>query len=262
MQKQLLLLLVTLITFINLNAQTTKETNTLNAANQEIITLSKQILNYSTTGNEQDDNKLSAWNDQLSDKILQYGLKNPAFMQQNFPLWRNNGIELVSSPEKNIRVVSWNAQTGGTLRDYTTLIFWKGTTGIKGKVMDGVENSSVANIKAFKKADGTTFYLLQGMVHASNRDKVDFIKGLQIKAGVLNDKYDAFKTPKKKLSGISVELDMSTVTTDNDFIHFGKANKTLLIPVVNDKGEIKKNYFLIYKFDGNDFVFQKTGLFK
>ena len=261
MQKQLLLLFVTLITFGTLNAQTIKETKTLNAADQEIIKLSQQILNYNQTGNP-DDNSLSAWNDQLSAKILEYGLKNPAFMQQNFPLWRNNGIELVSSADKNIRIVSWNAQTGGTLRDYTTLIFWKGTTGLKGKVVDYLENSSVAQIKAFKKADGTTFYLLRGMVHASNRDKVDFIQGLQLKGNVLNNKYEAFKTPKKKLAEISVELDMGSVTSDNDFIHFSKDNKTLLIPVANDKQEIKKNYFLIYQFDGNDFVFQKTGYFK
>lgn len=260
MKKQILLLLTILITLGSLKAQVSKENKTLNTADQEIIKLSKQISGYNST--TEDDNKLSQWNDELVTKILQYGIKDPDFMQKKFPLWNNTGIGIFTSADKNLRIVSWNAQTSGTLREYNTLVFWKSTKGIKGEVMNDAENSSFSTIEGFTKKDGTTFYLASGMAHASNRDKTDFIRALQIKGVVLNDKYEAFKTPRKKFSQIAAHIDMGSVNTDNDLIHFGKDKNTLLIPVVNDQGEVKKNYFLIYQFDGNDFVFQKTSYLK
>lgn len=260
MKKQLLFVFLILMIPALLKAQKTNTSKGTAQDNQDIIKLAEQITNIGSTGTNE--GQLDGWNTQLEDKILKYALTDADFLQHDFPLWTKNGIGVITSADKKLRIVFWNAQTGGTLRDYISLMFWKGPKGVEGKVIDDAENSSFSNLNLFKKQDGSTFYLAKGMVHASNRDKVDFIRGYKINGKTIDEQYKAFKTPKKSLHEISLELDMGSVTTENDMIHFSNDKKTLYIPVVNAQGEVKPNYYLIYKFDGNNFTFQKTGFSK
>lgn len=260
MKKHFLFVFLILMAPGILKAQKTNTSKDTAQDNQDIIKLAEQITNIGSTGTNED--QLNGWNTQLEDKIFKYVLKDADFLQHDFPLWTKNGIEVITSADKKLRIVFWNAQTGGTLRDYNTLIFWKGTKKVEGKVVSDADNSSFSSLNLFRKQDGSIFYLAQGMAHASNRDKIDFIRGYKINGNAINEQYKAFKTPKKSLHEISSELDMGSVTTANNMIHYSNDKKTLYIPVVNAQGEVKPDYYLIYKFDGNNFNFRKTAFSK
>lgn len=226
--------------------------------NKQILKLSKQI----SASSSEDYDKLAVLNDDLADQINQYIQLTPDFLQKDFPAWSENGIYMTTSADKKLRIVFWNMQTGGTMREYQDMICWQTAKGAKSSMMNEGGSASYSVIDAFKKQDGGTFYIANGMVHGSNRDKENFIQAYAIDGMNLNDKAEVFKTPKKRLNYISLALDMATVTTDDDFIHFSKDKKTLYLPAANAKGEVKKGVFLVYKYDGNGFVFQQTGKVK
>lgn len=247
--------LLTILIFITATNALYAQGSNREKLNKQILKLSKQISGASNT----DYDKLGALNDDLVDQIDQYIQLTPDFLQKDFPHWRENGIELVTSADKKLCIIFWNMQTGGTMREYQDLICWQTTKGLKSSIMNKGGDASYSTLSTFKKRDGSSFYIANGMIHGSNRDKENFIQAYTIDGMNLNDKAEVFKTPKKRLNYISLALDMATATSDEDFIHFSNDRKILYIPVTNTKGEIKDGVYLIYKYDGNDFVFQQTG---
>lgn len=250
--------LLTILIFITATNALYAQGGNKEKLNKQILKLSKQISGGANTTYD----KLGALNDDLVDQIYQYVQLTPDFLQKDFPEWRQNGIELVTSADKKLRIVFWNMQTGGTMREYQDLICWQTTKGVKSSIMNKGSNASYSTVNTFKKQDGSSFYTANGMIHGSNRDKENFIQAYAIGGMNLNDKVEVFKTPKKRLNYISLALDMATVTSDEDFIHFSKDKKILYLPATNAKGEVKDGVFLIYKYDGNEFVFQQTGKVK
>lgn len=247
---RLLTVAVLLLPAAGLQAQS--KTNT----DQQIIRLGKLILTKDLSGKNMD--SLDNWNEALERKILGYADEHPDFMQADFKKWSDAGIYMVTATDQKLRVVFWNNQTGGTLREYTSVVFWKGSGGLRGRTLTGFENADFTGITVHLKKSGGVFYLLRGMSHGSNIEKVDFISAMAISGDHLNDNYTAFKIPKSELHEITVYINLNSVKSEEDYIHFSSDRQLLYIPAADKNGNVKTGLFLVYRYDGNQYVFEQT----
>jgi hypothetical protein len=223
---------------------------------QEVGALSEKLSN--SVYPDRNDDSLNNWNALLQNGLLELSLGDPAFLEKEYKTWADQGLYVVSADDRALRIVFWNSQYGGTLRDYFAILFYKTKQGTAYYMLENTDLYSYIAIHTFTRKDSKKFYLLTYMGHASSRDKANGISACSIE----NDKLDvttiAFKAGKKMLNEISFTFDMTSVNSEKDFIHFSADKKQLFVPVVKDEGKVVSGKYLRYRFDGNYFVFETT----
>lgn len=202
---------------------------------------------------------LEKWNKDLLRNLYLYAFDTPDFLNKSFPEWAANGIRVLTSEDKKIRIVFWNKHTGGMLRDYESLVFWNyDSAKLNGREIEEAAHSSFSAIETVHKDGGEPIYLVVGMVHASNRNMVNYIRAYQVNEyGVLDNHVKLFRRSGKKSNSIAIELNRVPITSSKKLIHFNARKNTLYIPVVDDKGMVRPRHYQVYKFDGEMFVLRK-----
>lgn len=210
---------------------------------------------------------METWNQKLTTGLIRYGQQHPRFLEQNDPFSRNNQLTVLTSADKEFRIICWNDGMSGTMQEWRAIAFWKASSEIHSRSLysdttqQGVYGLAPEywNIKTYELADGQTVYYVRGIGHGSNRLKISFVKAFAISSsGELNDQVQFFKTPSKTLNHISLRIDLMTAPRDdyNPYIHLSKNRQTLYIPVADKKGKLSVDKQLVYQFNERYFVFQ------
>jgi len=202
---------------------------------------------------------LAAVNDELSDYMNKILVKVPATLGYSF---KTQGLTYVSSDDGKIRFYDWDTQTGGTMHFFTDLTQYSTTKGIKvhaiGKTSAREDPGCFYKTITTVKTKSNIVYVVSYATVGSNRDK-----GAGVEAyAIVNDKLvsvQLFKTKTKALSDISYSYDFFASGDIERFpeIHFSKDKKKLYVPIVDKKGAFTKA-FLVYVFNGNNYVFDKS----
>ncbi len=227
---------------------------------QYIAQLASQIHNVNSSHDESD--TLDAWNSRLQNALESFGTQQKGFMNDDFTDWDDEGMATITSADRKLKIVYWNSQQGGTMRDYYALLFYQSGTQVKCHNLEATDIFSYHGIESYNRKDGTMAYLLLSIGHASNRDKVSAVAAVGLVNNKLVTNLKLFKAGSKMLSRISLALDMATVNSQDAFIFLGKDRNDLLIPVADADGKVTPDRFLKYRYNGDLFVFEKIITYK
>lgn len=190
---------------------------------------------------------------------------NPATINYDFKILRDSSrCDIVTSKDGNLRIYSWDTETGGTMRFFNTIYQYKDN----GKVY--------TRIPVFKEGDpgcfyskiytvvinGKTYYLAISNGIYSNSDISQSVSVFTIAGNQLADTARLFKTKTKLLNRIDVLFDFFSVVDRPErpveLITFDEEKKELYIPVVDKKNQVTKKS-LVYRLKGEYFEYVGVG---
>ena len=211
------------------------------------------------------EDSLNRVNNELSDYIARTFTNNRSTLNRDF----QKGINTISivSDDYKLRLFSWDTRMGGTMRRYYDMAQYQ--TGSEVKVVDMIDTSGkdygtdYRSINIARTKNGKTVYLVQDYCIASTKDRAEGITAYIIEDGGLK-KHSFFRTKTKFFSSISYGYDAFSSANklknkDIPTIHLSKDNRKLYIPIVSGptKEDVTDKY-LVYVFDGNNYVFDKN----
>ena len=206
---------------------------------------------------------LSDLDDKLSRYLEKISLKYPQTIKAQFIQAAKSGLSIVTSDDLKVRFYSWDTHLGGTMRNYSDRVQYQTTKGTRficmncDTTIDGNYGEEFDGITTLHTQNNKTVYLVFGSAKLSTPDRAEIIDAWEITGNELMPA-NIFKTKTKNLSSIGYGYDMfasSDANNDIPHIHLGKDNKRLYIPIVD--GEIVTAKYLVYVWDGNQFVFDK-----
>ena len=209
---------------------------------------------------------LDSYNIDLQHYIKIEMSKRSATLTADFARAIKKGMTIATSDDHKFRIYSWDEESGGTMHIFRAILQYKMADGHTYCRLICPKQEGVLDIS--DKGDGPGyFYPNIYTIHAKNKvyylairkaiySSKDCSTGIQafaIQDGMVNDSIAVFKTKTELLNSIDCGYDW-----DGDFnaIKLSPDKKKLYIPLVD--GEIKTNKYLVYKFDGNQFIFDKN----
>jgi len=166
------------------------------------------------------------------------------------------GMLIATSPDKKLRLYSWDTQTGGSMRFYSTIAQLHPGNENRCTVIDmspkeAGDSEFCKTISMVRTGEGKNVYLLQTYSVWSSTFRGSTIEAYSIEHGTLK-KFPIFQTTKGSLW----EIECST-SDSYDFpdIELKNNNKSLFVPLIDKNGHQTSKY-LVYKFNGNKYVFQ------
>lgn len=191
----------------------------------------------------------------------------PGLMDIDLKAMDTAGIVVLTSEDNKFRIYCWDTETGGTMRFLNSLIQYRTEVGAKVVVLNDIATTEepgafYREIYTVHATNGNTYYLVTSRGIYSSRDIVEGIQAYTIEKDKLNDSIKLFRTAKQQLNDISYACDFfsnidSNTGSQRNLIRLSDDKQTLFIPIVNAKDEVTDRS-LIYKFDGNQFVYDKS----
>lgn len=225
-------------------------------------------------------------NARLAQSIIAFAYATPNFIEQDIEdtTFAVNDCFNVLSDDKNMRVVFWDDNSGGSLRVYDYIVFWKAAGKLHHKKFvstnEDMDQSKIYftyldSISHIKQNDGSDLYLVMGgTLSRPYYNQRIFCYKIDVNGQFINDA-SVFKTGNKMLSSIDVNCpsyfdDGKSMLNFYALMHLSKDKNNLYVPIFPDldsedekkaeradtKGSRKFHYFL-YQFDGTKFVYKK-----
>ena len=187
-------------------------------------------------------------------------LHNPSTLTANFNNAQKEGLRCVTSNDGKVRFYSWDTWTGGTMHNFSDLVQYKNNNGIAVDRIREDGDPGYFYMDAYSiKAKDRTIYMAKYHAIGSTRDVGEGIVAYALKDGVLSNA-KVFLTKTQSLDRIEYGFDFFSINDSNGVkpeIHFSNDLHTLYVPIVKKDGSFTKD-FLIYVFDGNNYVFDKN----
>ncbi len=198
---------------------------------------------------------LSLKSEEFSEKFLQYVSKNPSTMAYSFSkLTTNRYCGISYSDDEMLKIYSWDTWTGGTMRFFKSLFQYK--IGEKTNVYSNDAEDGFFYSKIFTlKIGSQTIYLTLGNAIYSTRDIAQAVQAWQVQGDKLVPA-KIFKTKSNNiLSQIKVNCDFTSVSNRPerpiDLIFYDKNKQAIKVSVVDTKGAVMNDRFIIYKLNNN-----------
>ncbi len=251
---------------------------TINKADNRLSELLDKIIywrdNSSKDISEDGGDSISDANAELNNYLCSVSIKLP--MSTRFPIAEGKGLDVIIAPDNKVKVYSWDSWTGGTMHRYYSLAAYQTNKGIKTSdvldLSDSAHDRSATYYKDYseggysldeiipvKDKKNATTYILFGNSRESTSEYGELVIALRIENGALVN-VPFFKTTTKTVKFISYYYNAGSSHYKGDLpkMHLSKDNKQLFIPIVSGpNGEDITNKYLVYVFDGNNYVFDK-----
>lgn len=210
-------------------------------------------INHTYTTNIDRDKELIKANNELAKSLLFYTTHNSSTLLSEFTQLQRNGMSIVSSSDKKLKIYSWDDGTGGTQRFWEAIYQYKTVGGSKSerRMREGSDDCGgkfnqiyVADLSRKK------YYLAKFSSTYMSNYFGQTLKVLRINSNklILNDLI--FNIDGKLLSQISFSYWVNILLPDTDFIAYNNLNNTIAIPKSELKNKIITEKKRIYKFNG------------
>ncbi len=212
------------------------------------------------------EDSLDKVNNDLANYLVKTFTNNKSTLTADFQKTVNT-ISIISDDYK-LRLFSWDTRMGGTMRLYSDMAQYQTYNGskvvdMKDTSVEGDYGSDYRSITIIHTKSGKTVYLVKDYSIVSTKDRAESITAYVIENDLLK-KFGLFHTKTKVLNSIGYGYDAFASAyklKDKDIptIHLNKDKQKLYIPIVGGPtGEDVTEKFLVYVFDGNNYVFDKN----
>jgi len=203
-----------------------------------------------------DDEALGKANNSLRSYIMQ-AARDPKLLSAPLQRVTDLGMHVATSPDKMLRIYSWDRQTGGSMHFFASIAQLHRGNELQCRVIDLSPNKEgdcgefCKEIKVVHTLDGKTVYLIQAYSILSTMSRATAIEAYLVNNGTFT-KAPIFQNRKKCFSEIGCD---TSDTVEFPVIKIQDRNKMLLVPLIDKNGHQTGKY-LVYKFNGYKFVFQ------
>jgi len=202
---------------------------------------------------------------------LKVALENqPTSINSSFKKIQKGEMNILTSDDSNVRIYCWDVGGMHTARSTDALIQYRTPKGIKVEILnddtksvegDVLTGTYYRELYTYQTKSIGTIYVEIDIVVAWNTGGEYNVSAFAIRNNKLVWNIPFFKTSTKTKSSISYGYDLSLDKNSNfDFedikIRMSEDRKTLSIPLITNDNKITGKY-LVYKFDGNEFVFDR-----
>ncbi len=248
------------------------------AEGQKLDNIEKQLLQYAneidkwdTLSSQGDDcyDSLKAANKSLLEYIKKTAKINYKILSGSFKQFGKTRVNILSSGDKKIRLYCWDVGGLGSARSFNTILVYSKSKGSIGTLIlnddSEAEEGDVCTgdfydtIYTVKLNNGEATYLLSSTGIASHSLYGHEISAYKLQNGKIGQ-FPIFKTKDKTFNSIGFGIDY--LVPGNEYNNYGTTiklssdSKTMYIPLINSDDVITGKY-LVYKFDGKHFVYQK-----
>ncbi len=238
---------------------------TVSSVENEIVRHLDNISKFGNYGGTSDDDKVYAENRELRKKLVRYGKRSDVLMY-SFPKLKGK-MQVSTSRDGNLRIYSWDEETGGTMHDHDSVFQYRGSNGkvFSWAVTDDESNQDVGAFyhDIFQLSTGKgTVYLAVSTFVASTSLAGQSIKVLRIQSNRLERDTKLIRTASGLQNSINFQYDFFSVVDRPErpvkLFTFNAARKEFKFPVVIEdektpQGRVTNN-FITYRFNGTHFV--------
>ena len=182
----------------------------------------------------------------------------PNSISYSFDSLKKENIHIVSSSDKLLRIYSWNTWEGGTMAKFENLFHYQSNGKMYSKIIKSNDSNRTytpfySRIYTIEHNNRTYYLCVYEGVH-STQDASQSIKIIELE----NDKIKEvplFKSGKNLISAIELNYNYFSVEDTIrplELIKYNEKKKEILIPVLDKKGDVTKNY-LTYLFNNTYF---------
>jgi len=204
----------------------------------------------------------------VDDQLLDYLKKacgNPVLLTAPLPTCQSNGLKALASEDGQTRFFSWDTNTGGSMHYFYSLVQYR----VQGKTYCAVlnpqekneENNDCGNdfddVRSVKTKDGKTIYLATYSAYFSHPESCRSIAAYSI-VGTKLVPVKVFQAKSQLLDTIDCPLHDTVEYQKNSFVKISKDGRIVSVPIIT-KNNVVTGHYLLYKFDGNKFVFDPKG---
>ncbi len=166
------------------------------------------------------------------------------------------------SPDKRLKIYSWDTWLGGSMHEFRTIYQWKHKDAVYSKMrpVNGDIGSYCSKIYHIVIA-GKSYYLVITNAIFSNNDHSQTITAYTINGNKLEDKVAIFHTNGNILSSISINFDFFSVVDRPErpleLIVYDESKRELYIPFIDKNDQVTQRKF-IYRLTSKGFEY--TGM--
>lgn len=237
---------------------------------KELVAGIKQVEQYSNYGETPDFDKQGGVNKAFREKLLTATDKNPSALKHDFAELKKH-IQITTSPDKKLRIYSWDTGSGGSMHFYGNIYQFVGGDGEVYAISDFEEEGDpggfFSGIYTLNTKKGTVYIARHSSVLSTSLAGQTMML-FKIEGKTLNSDYKLFKTRSGIKNSIGFSFDFFSVVDRPErplkLILYDPKKKELKIPVVIEDKETPQgrvtNRFIRYRFNGTYFV--KAGISK
>jgi len=252
------LIFTALLLFISQYAQT------LSSIEGEMVRHLDNISKFGNYGGSYDGTKVESENRDLKGKLIRYG-KRADVLRYSFPKLKGK-MQVATSKDGNLRIYSWDEETGGTMHDHDSVFQYRGNNG---KVFswavteDGDEDIGGFYHDIFQLSTNKgAVYLTVSTFIGSTSLAGQSIKVLRIHGNTLDREAKLIRTVSGLQNSIDFQYDFFSVVDRPErpvrLFKFNEARKEFSFPVVIEDDKTPQgrvtNKSITYRFNGTHFV--------
>ncbi len=249
-------ILVFFIFFTGIDYQGSSQTTRIAEKESNCVNLYSKILELHYS----DPDSAAIYSNKFEKEFKHLITTQPATFRYPFSqLVDSNFCFIRTSPDKNLKIYSWDTWLGGTMREFRTICQWqhKGVVHSKMRPVNGDIGSYCSNIYNVAIA-GKSYYLVITNAIFSNKDHSQTITAYTINGKQLEDKAAIFHTNGKVLSTISINFDVFSVVDRPErpleLIVYNESKHELYIPFVDKNDQVSQRKF-VYRLTGKGFEY-------
>jgi len=235
----------------------------LPAIERELVDHLDNISKFGNYSGGYDETKIYAENKTLKSKLLSYG-KRADVLRYRFPKLKGE-MKIVTSRDGNLRIYSWDQETGGTMHDHDSVFEYKGSGG---KISTWADKDDAEDFGGFYHeifqldTRAGRVYLAVSTFIGSTSYAGQSIKVFRIKGNTLERDVKLIRTGSGLQNSISFAYDFFSVVDRPErpvrLFTFDSARKMFRFPVVIEDEETPQgrvtDKLISYRFDGKYFV--------
>lgn len=251
-------LIIALLTVLFLAVPAEAKAKTKADVDGTITHMLKDLEKFRSTDNY---DALSSVNDKLDAYLARTDLR-AALLQTNLPHAQAAGLTVLTSGDKKLRIFSWDTQTGGTMQRFGSLALFDAGGQLKSSDLGATKKDETEPGSTYQQLDQVTtqdlktVYLLRDLCIGSTIVRGRSVQAYAIENGRLK-KIPIFHTKTKKLDTISLDIEGDPAVYPNEKIKITENAHKVSIPLTNKENKPTGKY-LVYIFDGHNFVFSGT----
>ncbi|MFN6074504.1 MAG: hypothetical protein ACK46Y_02985 [Fluviicola sp.] len=216
-----------------------------------------EVIQKASENENQD--SLIICNEILQNYLMEISIDKPELISYDFPKIPSYQSFCVTSPDRKLRIYSWDTYTGGSMRFFSNVVVWKENDSLYTKMIETLEGEPGGFYsQIFQVTDElNTFYILNFNSILSSKDCYQAFQTVDLDNSKINFDHKKIKTKSGLTSKVGFSYDFYSVIDREErpvkLIEYDNQLRIIRFPIVNSKGFVTSKK-ISYQYDGKYFL--------